>query len=87
MVQCLDLMERPFEALHYYNVSPAMEAYALGTPFRPGRESVVRRVALERRLVHVPDVLADPELTAYRTGPYRDSRDAECLGRSLVKRE
>ena len=43
-----------------YNVSPAMEAYALGTPFRPGRESAVRRVALERRLVHVPDVLAHP---------------------------
>jgi signal transduction histidine kinase len=70
-------------ALH--NVSPAMEAYALGTPFRPGRESVVRRVALERRLVHVPDVLADPELTAYRTGPYRDQGMRSVLAVPLLK--
>jgi hypothetical protein len=51
-----------------HNLSPSMETYVLGTPFRPGRESVVRRVALERRLIHMPDVLTDPELTAYRTG-------------------
>src|SRR5262245_44569628 len=70
-------------ALH--NVSPAMEAYALGTPFRPGRESVVRRVALERQLVHVPDVLADPELTAYRTGPYRDQGMRSVLAVPLLK--
>jgi GAF domain-containing protein len=68
-----------------YNVSPAMEAYALGTPFRPGRESAVRRVALERRLVHVPDVLADPELTAYRTGPYRDQGMRSVLAVPLLK--
>ena len=68
-----------------YNVAPAMEAYALGTPFRPGRESAVRRVALERRLVHVPDVLADPELTAYRTGPYRDQGMRSVLAVPLLK--
>ena len=68
-----------------YNVSPAMEAYVLGTPFRPGRESAVRRVALERRLVHVPDVLADPELTAYRTGPYRDQGMRSVLAVPLLK--
>ena len=62
-----------------------MEAYALGTPFRPGRESVVRRVALERRLVHVPDVLADPELTAYRTGPYREQGMRSVLAVPLLK--
>ena len=68
-----------------YNVAPAMEAYALGTPLRPGRESAVRRVALERRLVHVPDVLADPELTAYRTGPYRDQGMRSVLAVPLLK--
>ena len=68
-----------------YNVAPAMEAYALGTPFRPGRESAVRRVAMERRLVHVPDVLADPELTAYRTGPYRDQGMRSVLAVPLLK--
>src|SRR5262249_25865126 len=27
----------------------------------PGRESLVGRIALEGRMVHIPDVLADPE--------------------------
>src|SRR5215470_4549579 len=68
-----------------HNVSPAMEAYALGTPFRPGRESVVRRVALERQLIHMPDVLTDPELTAYRTGPYREQGMRSVLAVPLLK--
>ena len=68
-----------------HNASQAMEAYSLGTPFRPGRESAVRRVALERRLVHVPDVLADPELTAYRTGPYRDQGMRSVLAVPLLR--
>jgi GAF domain-containing protein len=72
-------------AVALYNVSPAMEAYIQDTPFRPGRESAVRRVALERRLVHVPDVLADPELTAYRTGPYRDQGMRSVLAVPLLK--
>jgi two-component system, NtrC family, sensor kinase len=67
------------------NASPGMGAYTLGTPFRPGRESAVRRVALERRLVHVPDVLADPELTAYRTGPYREQGMRSVLAVPLLK--
>jgi GAF domain-containing protein len=29
--------------------------------FEPGRDSIVGRIALEHRLVHIPDVLADPE--------------------------
>src|SRR5262245_18766054 len=62
-----------------------MEAYTLGTPFRPGRESAVRRVALERRLVHVPDVLADPEMTSYRTGPYREQGMRSVLAVPLLK--
>src|SRR5579872_2055630 len=32
-------------------------------PIRPGQHSVAARAALERRTVHVPDVLADPEHT------------------------
>jgi signal transduction histidine kinase len=68
-----------------HNASPAMGAYTLGTAFRPGRESAVRRVALERRLVHVPDVLADPELTAYRTGPYREQGMRSVLAVPLLK--
>jgi signal transduction histidine kinase/CRP-like cAMP-binding protein len=30
-------------------------------PIRPGRDTMVGRTALERRPVHIPDVLADPE--------------------------
>ena len=29
--------------------------------FEPGRDSTVGRIALEHRMVHIPDVLADPE--------------------------
>ena len=32
-------------------------------PIRPGRDSAAGRAALERRTVHIPDVLADPEYT------------------------
>src|SRR5262249_45767880 len=31
------------------------------TPVRPGRHTLGARVALERRTIHIPDVLADPE--------------------------
>ena len=85
MAQCLDLMEKRFDAVALYNVSPAMEAYLQSTPLHPGRESVVRRVALERRIVHVPDVLADPELTAYRTGPYLQQGMRSVLAVPLLK--
>jgi signal transduction histidine kinase len=43
-------------------------------PIRPGRGSVTGRAALERRTVHIPDVLADPEyqLSGSRTvGDFR----------------
>ena len=49
-----------FHNVALYNVSPAMEAYA-HTPIRPGRESALRRVGLEKRPAHIPDMLADPE--------------------------
>ncbi|MGA8001346.1 MAG: GAF domain-containing protein [Pseudolabrys sp.] len=43
--------------------SPEYEEYARGLVFTPGRDSLVGRIALEKRLVHIDDVLADP---AYR---------------------
>ena len=30
-------------------------------PFGPGRDSLIGRIALEGRVVHIPDVLADPD--------------------------
>jgi GAF domain-containing protein len=66
-------------------IAPEVEAYFAAHPFRPSRESAVRRVALERRVVHVPDVLADPEFTAYRTEPYRQQGMRSVLALPLLK--
>jgi GAF domain-containing protein len=68
-----------------YNTTPEFHAYQVFEPFRPGRESAVRRVALERRLVHIPDVLADPELVAYRSEPYRQEGMRSVLAVPLLK--
>jgi signal transduction histidine kinase len=37
------------------------EQYVRRLKFAPGRDSLVGRIALDGRLVHIPDVLADPE--------------------------
>ena len=50
-----------FRAVATNNISPALRAYVENTPIRPGRESALRRVGLEKRPVHIPDMLADPE--------------------------
>ena len=43
------------------------------TQFRPGPDSGTARAALERRTIHIPDVLADPKYTygAKAVEPYR----------------
>jgi two-component system, NtrC family, sensor kinase len=46
-----------------YNVSPELREFVERNPVRPGRQSVAARTALERRIVHVEDVRADPEYT------------------------
>jgi signal transduction histidine kinase len=53
-----------------YGFSLEAEAYAREHPLRPGRESMIGRVALEGRTVHIPDVLADPE---YKASGYQKS--------------
>ncbi|MBI2367811.1 MAG: GAF domain-containing protein [Deltaproteobacteria bacterium] len=42
-------------------VSPELLAYLKSNPIKPGRQSALRRVGLEHRPVHIPDVLADTE--------------------------
>ncbi|HSF32950.1 MAG TPA: GAF domain-containing protein [Candidatus Tectomicrobia bacterium] len=44
-----------------YNVPPELKDFFERNPIRPGRGSVVGRVALERRVIHIPDVMADLE--------------------------
>jgi two-component system NtrC family sensor kinase len=59
-----------------FGYSPEFEAYVRQHPMAPGRGSITGRTALEGRIVHVPDVLADPEYTlleAQRLGGYRSN--------------
>jgi two-component system NtrC family sensor kinase len=44
-----------------YNVPQEFKDFLERNPIRPGRETTVGRVALERRVVHIPDLLADSE--------------------------
>jgi GAF domain-containing protein len=52
---------------HYWTTSYGFPSetseYLKSIPLMPGRGSVVGRTLLERKTVHVPDVLADPEYT------------------------
>ena len=64
-------MFRRHEELHHlvaaYGVPPEGEEYIRSHPFKPGRGTTSGRVALERRTVHIEDVLSDPEYT-YKEG-------------------
>jgi len=63
-----------FRLAAHYGSSDELRDFLLQNPIRPGRGSCAGRAALERRTIHVPDVLADPEyeLTeAQKVGGYR----------------
>jgi GAF domain-containing protein len=47
-----------------YGFSPDAAQYALDHPQQAGRGSAVGRVALEGKVTHIPDALADPEYSA-----------------------
>lgn len=44
-----------------FGSSPELLSFQQRTAIRPGRDSAVGRAALERRTVHIPDVLLDPD--------------------------
>ncbi len=44
-----------------YNTTPEFEEILQSNPPRPGRTTLGGRVALERRVIHIHDVLSDPE--------------------------
>src|SRR5207245_9981003 len=46
-----------------HNAPPALREFAERNPIPPGRNSGAARAAHERRTVHIPDALADPEYT------------------------
>jgi GAF domain-containing protein len=71
-----------------------VEEYARQHPISPGRNTVTGRVALESRVVHIPDVLADPEYNygAQPLGSYRALlgvpllREGSCVGVMAISR-
>jgi signal transduction histidine kinase/DNA-binding response OmpR family regulator len=46
-----------------YNTPQRLKEFVAQNPIRPGRYSTSARAALERRTIHVHDILADPEIT------------------------
>src|SRR5262249_59108537 len=44
-----------------FNASPELAEVVARNPIRPGRYSGTARAALERRTIHIPDILDDPE--------------------------
>src|SRR5262249_43611830 len=55
-----------FRVVGSYGTSPELEAYERTHPTPLGRSTTVGRVGLTREVVHIPDVLEDPE---YSWGP------------------
>jgi signal transduction histidine kinase len=74
------------EAFHHAvtaNVSPELLAYLTNSPIKPGRQSALRRVGLERQAVHIPDVLGDPECDLPE--PYRKEGMRSVLAVPLLR--
>src|SRR5262245_13968164 len=72
-----------FRAAVWNNISPALDSFVQSTPIPPGRESVLRRVGLEKRPVHIPDRLADSECIVPE--PYREEWMRTNLAVPLLK--
>ena len=72
-----------FRAVVWNNISPALTSYVQNTPIPPGRESALRRVGLEKRPVHIPDMLADPECIVPE--PYKEEGMRTNLAVPLLK--
>jgi GAF domain-containing protein len=77
-----------------HGMTPELEEYARQHPISPGRNTVTGRVALESRVVHIPDVFADPEYDygALKLGGYRAVlgvpllREGSCVGVMAISR-
>ncbi len=65
-----------------YNVSAELREFVERNPISPGRHSVAARTALERRTVHIHDVLADPD---YSYGAREVEPHRTILGVPMVK--
>jgi two-component system, NtrC family, sensor kinase len=78
-----------------HGLPPELEEYAKQHPISPGRNTLTGRVALESKVVHIPDVLADPEYNygAQPLGDYRAMlgvpllREGSCIGVMTITRK
>jgi two-component system, NtrC family, sensor kinase len=69
-----------------FGFSREFEEYAKKTPFTPGRGTTTGRVALEGRIVHIADVLSDPDYTyleGQKLGGYRSTLGVPLLRESV----
>jgi GAF domain-containing protein len=77
-----------------HNIPPALRAFVEANPVPPGRGSGAGRAALERRTIHIEDMLTDPEFTygVTQVGPMRTLlavpmlRTNELLGVIIITR-
>jgi GAF domain-containing protein len=63
-----------YQNVALYNYSPTFNEYMEHHPIELGRGTVVGRVVLEGKIIHIPDVVADPDYTwveAQKLGGYR----------------
>jgi len=70
-----------------YGFSREFEDWARQNPFKPERGTITGRTALEGKVVHVPDVLADPEYTfreGQKLGGYRSNIGVPLLRDGVV---
>ena len=68
-----------------YGFSPEAEQYAAEHPAQPNRGSVTGRVVLEGKAIHIADVLADPEYSAFARGYQRVFGYRTYLGVPLLR--
>ncbi len=70
-----------------YGLSTEARDFWTRHPHRPGRGSVTGRAAVERRTIHIPDVLMDPEyrsIEGQRVGGYRTLLGVPMLRQGVV---
>jgi len=65
-----------------YGHSPEAKQYLLSSPFEPGRTTVSGRVLVEGRTIHIPDILADPQIDTSR---YQAIGERTSLGVPLLR--
>ena len=70
-----------------YGHSPELRAYMDSHPIPAGRSSVVGRTVREGRIIHIPDVLADPDykmIDAAKLGGIRTMLASRCCARERL---